>query len=167
MFLGLPNIQNVSSCKNSGLQIPIDHPFISSHLDITDCNVNSVSGETFANVSALELVDVSFSNLRSVDLNILRALPKLTTLYLYGKWLQCDCQQQEVWRCCQDRSTETAYVECDTPSEVKGRGWGVLQKGQCLQDNIQYYTDYKNTSYNYTNIEDSHWYEYRVEFLKQ
>ena len=125
MFLGLPNIQNVSLRRNSSLQIPIDHPFISSHLDISDCNVHSVSGETFANVSALELLDVSFSNVRSVDINILRALPKLTTLYLHGNWLQCDCQLQEVWRWCQDRIIETANVECDTLSKVNGMGGGV------------------------------------------
>jgi hypothetical protein len=40
--------------------------------------------------------------------------------------------------------------KCDTPSEVEGMWWGVLEKGQCLQDNINYYGDYKNTSYNYT-----------------
>jgi len=31
----------------------------------------------------------------------------------------------------------------------------VLKKGQCSQDNIQYYGDYKNTSYSYTPIEDT------------
>jgi len=44
---------------------------------------------------------------------------------------------------------------------------GALEEGQCLQDNIQYYRDYKNTSYSYANIEDSHGYKYNVEFLKQ
>jgi len=42
--------------------------------------------------------------------------------------------------------------EWDTPSEMKGVSWGgggggVLEEGQCLQDNIYYYEDYKNTSY--------------------
>jgi hypothetical protein len=53
-----------------------------------------------------------------------------------------------------DHYITTAYKkfapECDTPSEVKRTWWGVLEKGQCLQDNIQYYGDYKNTSYSYT-----------------
>jgi hypothetical protein len=44
--------------------------------------------------------------------------------------------------------------ECDTPSEVKWLWWEVLEKGQCLQGNIQYYGDYNNTSYSYTLIED-------------
>jgi hypothetical protein len=38
--------------------------------------------------------------------------------------------------------------------EVEGMWWGVLEKGQCLLDNIHYYGDYKNTSYSYTPIED-------------
>jgi hypothetical protein len=37
--------------------------------------------------------------------------------------------------------------ECDTPIEVKGMWWGVLQKGQCLESNIQYHGDYNSTSY--------------------
>jgi hypothetical protein len=32
--------------------------------------------------------------------------------------------------------------------------WGVLEKGQCSQNKIQYHGDYKNTSYTYTAIED-------------
>jgi hypothetical protein len=56
--------------------------------------------------------------------------------------------------------------ECDTPSDVKGMGWGVLEKGQCLQGNIQYYGDYKNTSYSYTDTEGSYSYE-NDKFLKQ
>jgi len=56
--------------------------------------------------------------------------------------------------------------ECDTPSEVKGIWWGVLEKGQCLRDNIQYYGDYNNTSYSYSDIENSYLYKYNYEFLK-
>jgi hypothetical protein len=41
-----------------------------------------MSVATFANVSALERLDVRYNNLRTVDINILRALPKLSTLYL-------------------------------------------------------------------------------------
>jgi len=116
--------------------------------------VSSLSVETFTNISALERFDLSYNKLRTVDLNVLRALPKLSTLYLYGNRLQCDCQLQEVWRWCEDRNIQTVYrwqvPECDTPSEVKGMWWGVLEKGQCLEGNIQYYGDYNSTSYNYT-----------------
>jgi hypothetical protein len=102
---------------------------------------------TVANVSALEWLDLSYNNLSSVDINILKALPKLSVLYLDGNPLQCDCQLQEVWRWYQDHNIQTVYKEtvpeCDIPSEVKGMWWGVLEKGQCLQGNIQYYGDYK------------------------
>ena len=123
-FLGLPNLRNVPFQDNPGLHIPTDRPFINSHslshLDISDCNIHSLSVETFSNVSALERLDLSYNKLRTVDINILRALPKLSGLYLSGNRLQCDCQLQEVWRWCKDRDIDTAYGKCDTPSEVKG-----------------------------------------------
>jgi len=168
-FLGLPNIQHVILGKYSGLQILTDRNFINSHslsyLGISFCDVSSVSVETFANVSALEWLDM-----RGIDINILTALPKLSALYLYGNPLKCDCQLQEVWRWCQDHNIQTASgekePECDTPSELKGIWWGVLEKGQCLQNNIQYCGDYKNTSYSYSDIKSSYLYKYNYEFLK-
>ena len=160
-FVGLPNLQSLSLSKNSGLQIPTDRHFINSyslkHLGISGCNVSSVSVETFANVSALEWLSLRQNNLRSVDINILKALPKLSALYLYGNPLHCDCQLQEVWLWCQDHNIQTAdkvvAPECDTPKEVKGLWWGVLEKSQCIQDNIQYYWDYINTRFSYTPVE--------------
>jgi Leucine-rich repeat (LRR) protein len=99
-FSGLPNLQRLYLRYNPDLQIPTDRIFINSssstHLAISGCNVSSVSVETFANVSALEWLDLSNNSLNTVDINILRALPKLSTLYLDGNPLQCDCQLQEV-----------------------------------------------------------------------
>jgi Leucine-rich repeat (LRR) protein len=150
-FLRLSNLQMLHLEENWALQIPTDRHFINSyslsHLDISNCNVSSVSVETFTNVSALKLLDLSDNNMRTVDINILRALPKLSTFYLYGNPLQCDCQLQEVWRWCKDRNMWTGYVGCDTPSEMKGKQWWLLEKGKCLEGNMQYYGDYKNTSY--------------------
>jgi hypothetical protein len=154
-FVGLPSLEQLYLAENPDLRIPTDRQFANSHslssLGIAVSNVNSVSVETFANVTALELLDLSYNNLSIVDINILKALPKLSALHLYGNPLQCDCQLQEVWRWCQDHNIQTASgeraPECDTPSEVEGMWWGVLEKGQCLQDDISYYGDYKNTSY--------------------
>jgi len=167
-FLELPNLQELLLYNNPGLQIPTDRPFINSpslsQLSISDCNISSLSVETFSNVRALEHLDLSENNLRTVYINILRALPKLSTLYLYDNPLQCDCQLKELWRWCEDRNIETAREgsapECDTPSEVKGLWWGVLEKGQCLEGNIQFYGDYNSTSYSYNPKHD-------VEILKQ
>ena len=174
-FSGLPNLQRLNLDRNPGLQIPTDRNFINSHslsfLDISGCNVRSVSVETFANVRALEELDLSYNNLSSIDINILIALPELSALYLDGNPLQCDCQLQKVRRLCEDHNIETTYgeigPECDTPSEVKGVWWGVLEKGQCLQDNIQYYGDYKNTSYNSPEYEVPYTNEYDVDLLTQ
>jgi len=146
-FLGLPKLQLLYLYSNPTLQIPTDRPFIKSHslshLSITNCNVSSLSVVTFSNVSALDVLDLSDNNLRTVDVNILRALPKLTTLSLYRNPLQCDCQLQEVWRWCKDRNIWTGYGEwvpkCDTPEEVKGMWWGVLEEGQSLEGNTQNY----------------------------
>ena len=162
IFLGLPKLESVYVGNNKRLKVPTDGHFINSHslssLNISDCNITSVSVETFVNASALERLDLSYNNLRTVDINILRALPNLSAIYLHGNPLHCDCQLQEVWRWCQDNNIQTEYVgkapECDTPSEVQGMWWGVLEKRQCLQGNIHYYEDYNNTSYSYTPIQD-------------
>jgi Leucine-rich repeat (LRR) protein len=174
MFVGLHNLEHLDLSRNCRLQIPTDRHFINtqslSRLNISNCNVSSVSVETFANVTALELLDLSYNNLMSVDINILKALPKLSALYLYGNPLQCDCQLQEVCRWCQDHIIQTASgetaPECATPSEVQGMWWGVLEKGQCLQGNIHYYGDYKNASYSYTAVEDTDLYNYTYSFLQ-
>jgi hypothetical protein len=174
MFLGLPNLQNLLVGYNPTLTIPTDRNFINSHslshLDISNCNVSSVSVETFANVSALEWLDLSNNDLRTVDINILRALPKLSTLYLYGNPLQCDCQLQELWRWCKDHNIRTAYEErkpeCATPSEVGGMCWGVLEKGQCLEGKIQYYGDYNSTRYNYNDTDHKQFHKYDDDFFK-
>jgi len=169
-FFGLPKISSLYIAKNVALQIPTDRDFINSHslsqLESASCNISSLSVETFANISALKLLDLSYNNLKTVDINILRALPELSELYLYRNALQCDCQLQEVWRWCEDRNIQTVdwrgVPECDTPSGVKGMGWGVLQKGQCLDGNIQYFGDYNSTSYSDTDIEDQ---KYEYEYL--
>jgi hypothetical protein len=69
-----------------------------------------VSVETFANVTALELLDLSHNSLKSVDINILKVLPKLSALYLQENPLVCDCQLQEVWRWCQDHNIQRVFA---------------------------------------------------------
>ena len=54
------------------------------------------------------------------------------------------------------QSIGVTNTKCNTPSEVEGMWWGVLEKGHCLDGNIQYYGDYTNTNNNYTNIYDTY-----------
>jgi len=174
-FLSLPNPQSLHLTASGDLQIPTDRHFINSHslsrLTLSYCNISSLSVETFANFSALEQLDLSGNNLRTVDINILRALPKLSDLYLYGNPLQCDCQLQELWRWCKDRKIQTTFwggmPVCDTPIEVKGMWWEVLEKGQCLEGNIEYYGDYNSTTYINDDTDQKFYYNYDVNFFKQ
>jgi len=173
-FIVRPNIENLRIRENVALQITNDHHFINSHslseLDIASCNISSLSVETFANFNALEWLDLSYNNLRTVDTNILRALPNLSKIILGVNPLQYDCQLQEVWRWCEDRNIQTvdwgSVPECDTPSEVEGMWWGLLEKGQCLDGNIEYHGDYKNTRYSYNDIEkQENEYEYENNYV--
>jgi Leucine-rich repeat (LRR) protein len=95
-FIRSPNLYTVYLEGNPDLQIPTDSHFINSHilkqLDISQCNVSSVSVETFAIASALKWLDLSYNYVRNLDISILKSLPSLSTLYLFGNPLQCDCQ---------------------------------------------------------------------------
>jgi len=83
-FSGLPILKSLYLSKICGFQTPTDRHFINSHslkiLFMSYYIVSSVSVETFANVSALEWLHLSYNYLKSLDINILRALPKLSTL---------------------------------------------------------------------------------------
>jgi Leucine-rich repeat (LRR) protein len=162
-FLALRYIESISIYDNPHLQIPTDRPFIKSHslshLDISYCKFSSLSVETFTNVSALERLDLIVNNLRSVVINILTALPKLSTFHLHDNPLQCDCQLKDVWRWCEGRNITTVIwgevPKCDRPSGVKGWNWGVLEELQCLQGNVSIEGDYKNRSFGYTDIDET------------
>jgi hypothetical protein len=51
--------------------------------------------------------------------------------------------------------------ECETPKEVEGMGWGVLENVQCFEGDVQFYGDYNKTGYNYPETN----YEYDPDFL--
>jgi hypothetical protein len=171
-FLRLPNLQKLFLFLNSDIQIPTDRNFIYSHslsfLGLSGCNVSAVSVETFANVSALIWLDLSYNFLTTVHINMLRALPKLSVLYLDYNPLHCDCQVHEVWRWCKDRRIETQSdwfdgPQCATPREVRGIWWDVLENGQCLEGNIQY-GDYNREKYRYINTENYYYHKYKYSY---
>jgi hypothetical protein len=157
-FLSLPNIQNVYLYNNPRLEIPTDSNFINSfslsHLDISNCTVSSLSVETFANVSALEWLDLSYNNLSTVDINILKALPKLSTVFLYNNPLQCDGQLQEVRRWCEDHRMRIGYLNistiCDTHIEEEGILGERLEQRMCFVDIQPYFRDHKISRHGYS-----------------
>jgi hypothetical protein len=71
--------------------------------------------------------------------NSFTVMSKLSVWYLYGNLLQCDWQLQKERWWCQDYHMQTVYKEiapdCDRYSEFKGLCRGILEKGQCLEDN--------------------------------
>ena len=81
LLVGLPSLAYLSLVNNSNLKIPTDRPFIHSRclkrLDMSYCNISSVSVETFAKVPALEWLDLRRNNLINVDINI------CTVMYVY------------------------------------------------------------------------------------
>ena len=151
ILVGLPKLEHLDLSANGGLQIPTDSYFINSHslkiLNISDCNVSSVSVETFANVSTLETLDLRYNKLRSIDIKILRSLSKLSALYLNGNPLQCDFQLKEVWGWCQEHNIATAYTagipEFYTLFEIKVNCYLEFEEHQCIQDNISNKFEYK------------------------
>jgi len=84
-FLLLPNIHHVYSYSNPDLQIPTDRHLINSrslpHIDISACVLSSLFCDTCAKVCALKWLDMTYNILISVDINIWRALPQLSTFY--------------------------------------------------------------------------------------
>ena len=174
IFVGLPKLERLYLDLNLDLQIPTDRHFITSlslkYLDITHCNIGSVSVETFAKVSALERLALSYNNMRSVDINILKALPKLSELYLEDNPLRCDCQLQEVWRWCQDHDIRTDYFGSDTKcdSEIEGkREWGwALKELKCVQDNASDKDEYKQKHYKYPDDEYDEKYKQYMNILE-
>jgi hypothetical protein len=174
-ILMLPNIETLNLGENHGLKIPTDRNFINSislsQLNISHCNISSVTVETFANFSQLKELSMHHNKLNTVDIKILRKLPKLSEMYLNGNPLQCDCQLKEVWRWCEEHNVSTRHgktpPECNAPRKVMGIWWGVLEKGQCLENAIVYDEDYSITSYSYNDIDHKYLYGFDVENFKQ
>jgi hypothetical protein len=143
-FRGLPNIRFIKLQANPGLRIPTDGPFIQSqsltHLDISLCNISSLSGETFANLPALEWLDVTFNQLSTVDVAILTELPKLKLMLMFPNPIQGDCKLKELAQKYKDIAIWTADIEvrlnCDRESEVVG-DW--VKYSQGLREGICIY----------------------------
>jgi len=129
-----------------------------------------VSVETFANVSALETLDLSYNNLRGIDVSILKSLPKLSSMYLNDNPLHCDCQLKEVWSWCQDHNIGTDSVtwipKKYTWFEGKVKCWWVLEELQCAQDNISNKDEYKQKHSKYPDDENEQKYKQYLTITK-
>ena len=106
----LPYLQHVHSYSSLCIQIPNERNLPSLGFPYCNVLVISTSLQNFSNVSPLKLKDLIYNNLRPVDINIYRALPKLPALYLEGNRLHCHCQLERVWPCFQDHDIEKSAV---------------------------------------------------------
>jgi Leucine-rich repeat (LRR) protein len=134
VFLNLPRLEILDLSYNLWLEIPKDTPFIKSpslkKLSMHNCNISSLSAETFANVTALEVLELDSNGLRNFDVNIIKILWHLSTLHLVGNPLKYVSQFKEVLLWGQDLNI-TISSECDEP--------------EC--DQFTYNGDYSNVSY--------------------
>jgi hypothetical protein len=156
LFVNAYNLESLSLSLNPLLEISTDRHFIYSpslrHLDLSDCNISSISVATFSKVRNLNKLYLKDNHLDTINVNILKILPQLSEFLIYQNPLSCDCQLQQVWRWCQNHSITTGDIfgepECDSPGEVHGMWWGTLQYSQCIDDRIAYqegHKDYKDT----------------------
>jgi len=113
--------------KNPALTIPTDRNFIQSlclsHLDISHCNINSVSVGTRPNVSALKWLDLSDNNLSIVDIIYWQCCQNCPHCICIGTPYTVTVRCRK----CGDGNIEAVYdvePKCVTPNEVEGMAWG-------------------------------------------
>ncbi|XP_069694790.1 insulin-like growth factor-binding protein complex acid labile subunit [Periplaneta americana] len=153
VFMHLTKLNALYLDENEELQIPSNSSFLNiqtvEFLRISDCNVSSVTPISFENATNLTRLVLSNNNLKTIDYNIFRVMPKLTRLFLEGNPLECDCGLLKLWRWCQEHGIEVVeYVEhfvlCESPEQVSGLWWGVLGKAQCKNGSIMFEEDYNS-----------------------
>ncbi|XP_069696521.1 uncharacterized protein [Periplaneta americana] len=166
VFMHLTKLNALHLDENEELQIPSNSSFLNiqtvEELDISDCNISSVMPISFENATNLTKLVLSNNNLKTIDYNIFRVMPKLTHLFLYGNPLECDCELLKVWRWCQEHNIEVVgyteyFVLCESPEQVSGLWWGVLGKAQCKNGSIMYEEDYNPVVPNYVETEDDYY----------
>ncbi|XP_069696522.1 uncharacterized protein [Periplaneta americana] len=169
VFMHLTKLNALYLDENEQLQIPSNSSFLNiqtvEFLYLQDCNISSVMPKSFENATNLAKLILSNNNLKTIDYNIFRVMPKLTHIFLDGNPLECDCGLLKVWRWCQEHNIEVVgYVEhfvlCESPKEVSGLWLGVLGKAQCINGSIMYEEDYNSAVPNYVETRDDYFSRY-------
>ncbi|XP_069696520.1 uncharacterized protein [Periplaneta americana] len=163
VFRHLTKLNALYLGENEELQIPSNSSFLNiqtvEYLDISDCNKSSVMPISFENATNLTKLVLSNNNLKTIDYNIFRVMPKLTHIFLDGNPLECDCGLLKLWRWCQEHDVKVVgymedFVLCESPKEVSGLWLGVLGKAQCINGSITYEEDYNSAVTNYVEKRD-------------
>ncbi|XP_069696519.1 uncharacterized protein [Periplaneta americana] len=158
VFMHLSKLNGLYLNENEELQIPSNSSFLNIQtvelLQISDCNLSSVMPISFKHATNLTKLVLSNNNLKTIDYNIFRVMPKLTHLFPDGNPLECDCELLKVWRWCHEHNIEVVgymedFVLCEIPEQVSGLWWGVLGKAQCKNGSIMYEEDYNSVVPNY------------------
>jgi hypothetical protein len=158
--------------NNTNLKVPVDKPYLDvptlDHLILSYCNITNLSAKTFQKTGNLTTLHLHGNNLETFDMDIPKALPYLSTLYLYQNPLQCDCQLLRLWQWCRDHKVKTAIEHdvprCEGPEQVSGLWWGVLGQAQCKGNRVQFVGDYKTTVHEFDDRNDE--LEKHLNFLK-
>ncbi|XP_069694839.1 uncharacterized protein [Periplaneta americana] len=157
VFIHLTKLAYLYLNGNEELQIPSNSSFLNilsvDELYISYCNVSRVKSKSFENASNLTVLNLRGNNLKTIDENIFRVMPRLTDLILSGNPLGCDCGLLEVWRWYQEPNIEVArnveFSICESPEEVLGMWWDVLGKAQCTNGSIVFEEGYKSIVRNF------------------
>jgi hypothetical protein len=158
--------------NNTSLQVPADEPFLdvptAENLILSNCNITNLSAKTFQKTRNLTTLYLHGNNLKTFDMGIPKALPYLSSLYLYKNPLQCDCQLLRLWQWCRDHRVTTGIEQdvprCEGPEQVSGMWWGVLGQAQCRSNRVEFVGDYKTTVHEFDDRNDE--IEKHLNFLK-
>jgi hypothetical protein len=162
----------ISLDSNKNLHVPTDKPFLDvptlEKLFVSDCNIVNLSAKTFQKTRNLKILFLHGNNLKTFDIGILKALPYLSTIYLYKNPLQCDCELLKFWQWCRDHEVKTGIEHdvprCKTPQQVTGLWWGVLGQAQCENNQVHFMGDFKSVVHEFVSRNDE--IENHINFLK-
>jgi Leucine-rich repeat (LRR) protein len=155
VFKHMSKLQLISFSNNKNLIVPTDRPFLNvpslRRYILSACNITTLSAKSFQMSPNLESLVLQDNMLKTIDVVILESLPLLKYLPLFGNPMHCDCSLQRVWQWCLKYNIATEYkdqvLKCQSPHQVSGLWWGVLEQANCSDGNVEFQGDYRSATY--------------------